>query len=1114
MSEETPSAIPTSKQWMVPYFVFFQLHAGRTNPSRFISIRAIHNKRPEVDTNTGREKRKPEDTETLFNENVLISEIKSRWLGHDANGQPTKLGLYQELLNLNLSQSKPANIYFGVNPRLHRIGNKKEHVEGFVDLYLDMDGHRGYTKAQRWMQIQFLIDYGIAPSFIIDSGNGYHAHWILTRLLATVDGEELEKHMIALADCKAGGNVADVTRILRLPGFYNVKEWHTGNNPIAGVAYPTNFMDAMENKILLPRYEPEIFKHFPPCGMKDIAEYKRKALTIHPFEDAEFKHIMQEIVQEHGRLAKDQQARLAATVIQNEQAAVTDAKSTTFWQPTLKVVPPAEDIHWPKGRTWMKKYVRKGFDGLTAEEIEKIADAYGCKAADLSASELDAKIIYTLITLGYTHEALREFWLRPEYKLYRPDKEARSPTYFHDTYAKMLDSAQNAFSKGEAAITHAKKAGAPIVVDSFKTYAAKGIENSLDLMMNGEFLLRAIYEDLDCSEPKNQEWYDIEARVADPTKPDGFRSYPLLIPREAFNSLNRFKEHCYDRVTLTTDKASNLHRLLNHLLEKYGNVERMSFHTKITYQKGKFIFPAFTISKDGIEKGSIIKNNKNLQRKFFVWDWIKDTIAPEAEVQALIRAKWGKLLRLHMPRVVSAMFGIIGASAVRPRFEDEKNIDDFHIPTVNIRGDSHSGKSESVIILSSVTGIQKKKNVISTASSQFAIHRMMHVSNFVPLVIDEFKEEERNISNIEMIRDLVRRAYTGEAMIKGRADLSVDITHIHGALTIVGESDVERIGNIAEISRVLPITSSEFSTVQNFDNYLEMSQTDWTVVGPYFYQFVLRLNLDSEWSYFNKLKRETISAISDSFGDEKLRIGHNLAVLIYGCTVWDNFVQTFAGSGVSTLQGTVNPLHTLTNYMRAWALASGQNMRILIPDAKIPEGPATLTAAPVLALPEPGSATVNLPIPPLQHLVITRNELLDWIGTLNEMIMLKKSAMMYSEDHLIPLFKINKEKDELAIHFAAAYSAYADQCVLGRKFPIPKSKLTTQINTSLTKKLPWIVSTNTMVRVEIGMYRCLVLRYSVIKSMGLWTEPEFAPKEEKPVTYGPSRIAQWFPSKS
>jgi hypothetical protein len=1126
------AVLPTSKQWMIPYFTFFQLHAGRTDPSRFLTIRAIHNKKPLIDPATGREKRGKDDTETLFNENLLIADIRSRWLGLDTSGNPTRMSLYQELLNMNLSKTQPANIYFGVNPRLHKIGNKKEHVEGFCSLYLDMDSNKGYTKEQRWMQIQFLIDYGFAPTFVIGSGDGYHVYWVLSRLIAAAEGEALEKHLIELTDCKAGGNVADVTRILRLPGFYNVKKWYEGHTPVAGIVYPANFMEAIENKILLPRHEIETFKHFPPCSMKALAEYKKKALTIHPYEDDEYKRIMREIVLEHGKLGKDQQARLMATEIQTEQANLTKAKSPTFWEPTLKIVPPLDDIKWPRGRNWLKKYIKKGYEGLTAEELTKIEEGYACKPGELSASELDSKIIYALITLGYTHEAVREFWLRPEHKTYRPEKESRSPTYFADTYAKMLESAQNAFLSGEAGIKQASsRVLSPITIENYKTYTPKGPEGMLDLMLNSEFLLRTVYEDLDCSEPKNQEWYDIEARVADPMNPNGYRSYMLLFPRAAFNSLTEFKNHCYDRVTLTTDKPSNLQRLLAYLLERYGNVERNQFRSKITYQDQKFIFPTFTITKTGFEKGSIVKNNKVLQRKFFAWDWVRDEIAPREEVQKLVRDNWRNILHLHLPRVVCSILGIIGAAAIRPRFENEKKIDDFHLPAINIRGDSSTGKSESVILLSTLTGISRKKNVFSTTSSQFALHRMMHVTNFIPIVIDEFKEDDGTLKNIEMVRDLVRRSYTGEAMIKGRADLSVDVTHIHGAIIVVGETDLERIGNIAETSRVLPITASEFKPVENYLQYLRVSRCDWTTLGPYFYQFVLGLNLDGELITFDKIKQSAIRRIADSFGDERLRVGHNLATIIYGCSLWTRFIHDFAPSAPS-MEDVLAPKETLIAYMRAWALSSGQNMRIHMPkDKRL----TIATPAPAPTLPEPTSSPTidpaappaedtelvptiadTEPVPDPDYMVVTRNELLSWVGHIGEMVAFKKSAMVYVQDHLLPVFKINKDTDELLINFSVAYSAYQEQCILHRKLALDKGRLLAQIRIAEIKSAPWFVTHNKPTVIEGKNCRALVLRYSVINQMGLWIADDDNNGTSTPTTPTPgvNRISNWFPPKN
>jgi hypothetical protein len=119
------------------------------------------------------------------------------------------------------------NIYFGVGLRRKRSG-KKSDVLAIPALWVDLDAKdfsQGKSEALAALD-RFPAD--LRPSMVLDSGHGIHAYWLLEPAV-TLNGngeiERVERTLRGLADHLDGDpTVADVARIMRLPGFLNVKD--------------------------------------------------------------------------------------------------------------------------------------------------------------------------------------------------------------------------------------------------------------------------------------------------------------------------------------------------------------------------------------------------------------------------------------------------------------------------------------------------------------------------------------------------------------------------------------------------------------------------------------------------------------------------------------------------------------------------------------------------------------------------------------------------------------------------------------------------------------------------------------------------------------------------
>lgn len=122
------------------------------------------------------------------------------------NVQATKFVKHTEVPN-----SFPStDVFFG--PALRKQpGNKKEHVEGSIVLWVDADD------PQRPLAT-------LPPSMVVFSGHGWHLYWLLNAPIS--DTEEVERLNKLLAEDVPTGDGAcwNVNRVLRVPGTVNNKD--------------------------------------------------------------------------------------------------------------------------------------------------------------------------------------------------------------------------------------------------------------------------------------------------------------------------------------------------------------------------------------------------------------------------------------------------------------------------------------------------------------------------------------------------------------------------------------------------------------------------------------------------------------------------------------------------------------------------------------------------------------------------------------------------------------------------------------------------------------------------------------------------------------------------
>lgn len=165
---------------------------------------------------------KPNDiVEVRAIHSVRKGDIVHRWT--TTQELPT---IYDELHEFN---RKGYNIYFGVNPRKYIGGTKKEDVALARCLFADFDDKDdplikpGDGCGRYEFVLNRIIDAGLPePSLAVSSGGGIHTYWRLDEPITDANEfKAAQKQIIRVLH--SDNSINDFPRIMRLPGFLNVK---------------------------------------------------------------------------------------------------------------------------------------------------------------------------------------------------------------------------------------------------------------------------------------------------------------------------------------------------------------------------------------------------------------------------------------------------------------------------------------------------------------------------------------------------------------------------------------------------------------------------------------------------------------------------------------------------------------------------------------------------------------------------------------------------------------------------------------------------------------------------------------------------------------------------
>lgn len=1000
-------------------------------PDSFINFRAIVDHPPKNNV-------KPQST-PVFNENVAVTALHERW--------PKLLAHF---VMLNLRNEDPANIYFGVNPRRvkNASGNKIADICGYTALYLDCDDNAYMTIDQRLLQLQFWRDIGFPPSATVFTGHGFHPYWFLTEM-APCSAQPLLKRMVQFSMCSHKGNTHDPTRVLRLPGFRNVKYWYNNDTPEAVLQEANELRHNIDS----------LDWYFPPSSVPDIERYRANAINLgegtvlseklqnyaHKCAEAARSQYLQNETAQQALLAVD---RMQAEAFQAPPLPGNAIQAAAAFTPTRPFVPAIDDIVWPKKRKWLKKYCLKGLEGLTENERKTIAAELD---REVSSSELDQILLCFLIRQGYTYAAVHEFYMRPSLNLAR-QKILEREDWLQTSYSNALIFVRAAMAQ-EATEAALHPLGCILEENGelcFKT------RNDTQHILTGTINVITRYEDRTMPFGFDREWFELELIPSNPQ----IKHRRVFVNAGAFSSAQNFLTHFgSNSFRLLTTKTEVLQALLKYLEDRSAGVTVQHGYSMLGYYPADdaWILPQYKITKDSIE----VRDTKAMLAHFsaknptYTWFTPRAMLNP-CEAREFVTQNWTSLLQCHLKSFVCAVMGTLGASLFQPMLAHKGQVTDYHIPIINVRGRSCTGKSETAKHLMRLIGLAPSEITVSSQSTPFALQRTLEFA-FFPLLLDEFKEsnDRKNNASIQRIKDVCRRMYSGERLLRGTRDLGV--VSMGGGVTtliLVGETAAETLGQVAEVSRIYPVDTDVYNT-KNLDTqgrWAASKQHAWELVAPYFYQYLLSADVNNEYRIYAGFKSQAAAILNENIGGDSSRIAHNIAVLAHGCSLFDRWVHSI-NPELPTIDLVLEPFKTLVNSFVNYTRESQHS---------------------IVVEPAPGSIE--------KKQVYSNDEFFQMLRLYDELVHSRDAV--YEESMIKP----HVIKDSVIyMHLPLVHKLVKKAQRMKDEHFVDYAKIRSVMHGILDSQPTWITVKNKSIRLSGTVFACYGFKLSTLKEMGLWT---------------------------
>jgi hypothetical protein len=368
-----------------------------------------------------------------------------------------------------------------------------------------------------------------------------------------------------------------------------------------------------------------------------------------------------------------------------------------------------------------------------------------------------------------------------------------------------------------------------------------------------------------------------------------------------FNNVTKFRDSlCNDDLCCMARNVEELHFFKSHLLEN-PNIAKHSRPKNIRYMKGEFYFPFYRVSKDAIIQEDPAFTTVVLAKNPYATN-LSNKIADPNQVGCILKHADALMYKIHMPVLPISVIGLIVSTAFKSILL-EKGDETLNIPCLNIRGDSHTGKTETTKHIMGLAGYKPNFKTLDLSSTAIGICLTCNSIKQGPVVIDELKEsDEISRNQIQGVKRMLRSVFNDQQRVTGTKEPgAMAIYNITTPLIVIGQFDLESEGDTAEQSRLIPITTGTFKiddkNLAQKELFNEFKQIPLDSIAPYLYKFILNYPVEKFIQIKKELSATIDRLIKNYYPDASCRTAENYGTIAAGHKIWTEFLESY---GVST----------------------------------------------------------------------------------------------------------------------------------------------------------------------------------------------------------------------
>ncbi|MCY6370985.1 hypothetical protein [Clostridium ganghwense] len=312
-----------------------------------------------------------------------------------------------------------------------------------------------------------------------------------------------------------------------------------------------------------------------------------------------------------------------------------------------------------------------------------------------------------------------------------------------------------------------------------------------------------------------------------------------------------------------SDIASFRKSLNNLKLCFAGNIEQLQYIKSIIsskpYKHIKGVQAVGFHKIDGVELfitgDATVDKNMNLYEKAamirgyeeLTTDILRYTEISKDELESIAKS----LFNFNTLNITSTIMGYIGNTFLKGKFCGN-NIKYNHLI---IEGQSGSGKSETLEnIIMPILSISKNP-MNASECTPFALNRSASSSNFVPLILDEYKPSKMGANKLSAISNIMRNSYDKHTTIKGVSTLKKNKEFkVQASLIISGEGGITETANIERSLRVIFSTSFHSEKREKHIKHLKKNKVLLNKLGKSLLSLGMKMDSQQLMEVYNKIE--------------------------------------------------------------------------------------------------------------------------------------------------------------------------------------------------------------------------------------------------------------------